>query len=108
MRKEYERQEREEHGENVNERREMKENRSFGDIGESSPDSIRRGGGEDPRRYEARILMDTKVRDHSESGYNHNGVKTAEAALGNNEHMELMERRAMHMGTPEPDGTYRR
>lgn len=97
-----------EHGMSVNQRREMKEDRSFGDIGDDSPDSIRRAGGEDPRRYDARILMDTKVRDHDQSGYNHNGVQDPEAALGNNEHMAKMERKAMGMGTPNPDGTYRR
>lgn len=97
-----------EKGEKVNENRPMAGNRSFGDIGNDSPDSIRRGGGEDPRRYEAKILMDTKVRDHDMSGYNHNGVQAPEAAIGNNEHMNLMERRANSMGTPNPDGTYSR
>lgn len=65
-----------------------------------SPDSIRRGGGEDPRRYAAKIVIDRKVMDHDQSGYNHaytpeQGRFTAEA-----------ERKAMGMGTPNPDGTY--
>jgi len=74
-----------------------------------SPDSIRKAGGEDPRRYEAKIIIDCKVRDHDESGYNHNGViSNPESALGNNEHMVKMQARAARMGTPNPDGTYSR
>lgn len=93
-----------------NEREEMMENGNK--IGRSnaasndSPNSIRRAGGEDPRRYDANIVMSTKVRDHDMSGYNHNGVKAPEAALGNNAHMEIMERRVGAMGSPKPDGTY--
>ena len=98
-----------EHGMSVNQRKQMKEDRSFGNIGNDSPDSIRRGGGEDPRRFAAKVVMDTKVRDHDMSGYNHNGVSSdPESALGNNEFMRKMQARAMGMGTPEPDGTYRR
>lgn len=85
---------------------EMKEDRSFGKVGNDYADSIRRAGGEDPRRYDARIMIDRKVMDHSMSGYNHNGVKAPEAAMGNNEHMRMMESRADRMGTPNPDGTY--
>ena len=64
-----------------------------------SPDSIRRAGGEDPRRHDAKILIDRKVSMHDASGYNHaytpeQGRFTAEA-----------ESKAMGMGTPNPDGT---
>lgn len=106
MRKGYAAEENAEHGHSVNERAQMKEERSFGDIGTDSPDSVRRGGGDDPRRYCAQIAIDRVVRDHDISGYNHNGVQAPEAANGNNEHMSMMERRAMHMGSQHPDGTY--
>ena len=97
-----------EHGRPVNEKRPMKELRSAPEQGHDSPASIQRGGGEDPRRYEAKIMIDRSVRDHDISGYNHNGVKDPEMARGNNEHMAKMERRAEHMGTPMPDGLYER
>jgi len=87
---------------------EQKELRSASPMKEDSANSVRRGGGEDPRRYEANIMIDRQVRDNDQSGYNHNGVKAPEAAIGNNEHMAKMEARAMHMGTPHPDGTYSR
>lgn len=104
-----EREESMEHGMKTERNAGMKANRAGGMAGNDSPDSIRRGGGEDPRRYAAKVIMDTKVRDHDESGYNHNGViSDPESALGNNEHMKKMQARAMGMGTPEPDGTYRR
>jgi|GEM_PF-1966715 len=97
-----------EHGNKVNENRPQKGLKSDTATSMDSADSIRKAGGEDTRRYDARILMDTKVRDHDQSGYNHNGVQDPEAALGNNEHMAKMDRRAMGMGTPNPDGTYSR
>lgn len=65
-----------------------------------SPDSIRRGGGEDPRRYEAKIVIERKVALHDQSGYNH--AYTPEADRFARE----AERKAMGMGTPNPDGTY--
>lgn len=109
MRREYEAEERREHGEKVNENRPMKELRAGKHESMDSADSIRRGGGEDPRRYAAHVVMDTKVRDHDQSGYNHNGViDRPEAAAGNNRHMAMMEAKASHMGTPNPDGTYSR
>jgi hypothetical protein len=89
-------------------REQMKDNRAMNKVGNDSPDSIRRAGGEDLRRYDAKIIMDRKVMDHSISGYNHNGVKDPESAIGNNEHMSKMDRRAMQMGSPMPDGTYKR
>lgn len=104
-RKEYEAEEKMEHGHEVK-ARPMKEDRSFGNIGSDSPNGIRRAGGDDARRYDAKIMIDRVVRDHDISGYNHNGVQVPEAAEGNNHHMAQMERRAMHMGTPHPDGTY--
>jgi len=92
----------------VNQNRPQHELRSGMPMGGDSAESIQRGGGEDPRRHEAKIMIDRTVMDHDQSGYNHNGVKAPEAAMGNNEHMAKMESRAMHMGTPHPDGTYSR
>lgn len=90
--------------------KEMKGNRSFGEIGNDSPDSIRRAGGEDPRRYDAKIAIDRVVRDHDMSGYNHNATSSQPANNGRENEMFMKERdvRAVGMGTPEPDGTYRR
>jgi len=67
-----------------------------------SPDSIRRAGGEDPRRRDVQILIDRKVSDNDQSGYNH--AYTPEAAAFN----AAAEKKAMGMGTPNPDGTYRK
>ncbi len=65
-----------------------------------SPDSVRRGGGEDPRRYEAKIVIDRKVMDHDQSGYNH--AYTPEM----DKFAREAERKAVGMGNPMPDGTY--
>jgi hypothetical protein len=65
-----------------------------------SPDSIRRAGGEDPRRYDAKILIDRKVSMNDQSGYNH--AYTADSDAYN----RAAESNAMGMGTPNPDGTY--
>ncbi len=64
-----------------------------------SPDSIRRAGGEDPRRYEAKLVIDRKVAMHDQSGYNH--AYTPEADAFNRE----AERKAVGMGQTLPDGT---
>ena len=94
----------------VNENREMKEHRSFGEVGKDSPDSIRRGGGEDPRRYMAKIAMDRMVRDNDMSGYNHNATSSQPANDGRENEMwtRKQEVKAVGMGTPEPDGMYRK
>jgi hypothetical protein len=87
----------------------QKELRSNTATTNDSPDSIRQAGGEDPRRHAFHPIMERKIRDHDESGFNHNGViSNPESALGNNEHMRKMQSRAMGMGTPNPDGTYSR
>jgi hypothetical protein len=67
-----------------------------------SPDSIRRAGGEDPRRHDAKILIDRKVSDHDQSGYNHAYTPESESFA------RSAEKKAMGMGTPEPDGLYRK
>jgi hypothetical protein len=94
----------------VNESPEMKGNRSAPRAGMDSPDSIRRGGGEDPRRYEARMIIDRVVRDNDQSGYNHNATSSQPANDGRENEMQMnrMDRKAAGMGTPNPDGTYSR
>ena len=93
----------------VNENRPMKEDRHPNAERMDSPDSIRRGGGEDPRRYEAKILIDRVVRDNDQSGYNHNATSSQPANDGreNEMHMNRMDKEAMGKGTPMPDGMYR-
>lgn len=65
-----------------------------------SPDSIRRAGGEDPRRRDVQIVIDRKVADHDQSGYNHAYTSDSE------QYAREAERKAMGMGTPSPDGLY--
>lgn len=89
----------------------MMDNRAYnaGEGMHDSPDSIRRAGGEkgmDPRRVDAKIVIDRKVMDHDLSGYNHNGVvaPSNDAEVG---YAALKDREAHRMGTPNPDGTYK-
>jgi hypothetical protein len=90
--------------------RPQKELRSAPEQGNDSPDSIRRAGGEDPRRYDAKIIIDRVVRDHDRSGYNHNATSSQPANNGreNEGYMGMKDRKAVSMGTPNPDGTYSR
>lgn len=94
--------------EKVNQDRPMLGNRHPNPERNDSPDSIRRGGGEDPRRYEAKILIDRVVRDNDMSGYNHNGTSSQPSNMGreNEMRMNMMDKKAMNMGDPHPDGTY--
>jgi hypothetical protein len=96
----------------LNESPEMKGNRSSPRLSDNSdsPDSIRRGGGEDPRRYEAKIIIDRVVKDNDMSGYNHNATSTQPANNGRENEMQMnrLDKRANMMGTPNPDGTYSR
>lgn len=98
-----------EYGKRVNENTNQKELRASARVGNDSADSIRKAGGEDPRRYEAKIAIDRSVRDHDMSGYNHNATASQPANGGheNEMYMRKMDARAARMGTPEPDGTYR-
>lgn len=80
----------------------MGEDRSFGKVGNDNPHDIMRGGGSDPRRPMAKNVIDRKVVDHDQSGYNHAYTPDSDA------YAHAAERKAMGMGTPEPDGTYRR
>ena len=78
----------------------MGEDRSFGAVGNDNPHDIMRAGGSDPRRRMAEIVIDRKVRDHDQSGYNH--AYTPDSDM----YARAEERKAMGMGTPHPDGTY--
>jgi hypothetical protein len=94
----------------VNEKRPMMEDRHPNAERMDGADSIRRGGGEDPRRFDAKILIDRVVRDNDMSGYNHNATSTQPANDGRENEMQMnrMDKRANMMGTPHPDGTYTR
>jgi hypothetical protein len=96
----------------VNEAPEMKGNRSSARLSDmsDSADSIRRAGGEDPRRYDAKIAIDRVVKDNDMSGYNHNATSSQPANDGRENEMQMnrMDKRAPKMGTPHPDGTYSR
>lgn len=93
--------------EKVNENRPMLGNRHPNKEMNDSADSIRRAGGEDPRRYDAKILIDRVVRDNDQSGYNHNATSTQPANNGRENEMQMthMDKKSIMMGTPHPDGT---
>ncbi len=105
----YASEERKENGHMVNEKRPQSELRHAGmhEMNDSA-DSIRRGGGEDPRRFSAKIIIDRVVRDHDMSGYNHNATSSQPANDGRENQMWAKEQdvKAVNMGTPNPDGTY--
>lgn len=97
-----------ENGKKVNMNRPQPELRHMGMQNTDNMQDIQRGGGSDPRRYQAKILIDTKVRDHDMSGYNHNATSSQPANNGRENEMWAKEQdvKAMNMGTPHPDGTY--
>lgn len=80
----------------------MGESRSFGPVGNDSPHNVMRAGGDDPRRPMAKIVIERKIGDHDQSGYNHAYTPDSDA------YARSAERKAMGMGMPEPDGTYKR
>jgi hypothetical protein len=94
----------------VNQDRPMLGNRHPNASMNDSADSIRRAGGEDPRRYDAKIAIDRVVKDNDMSGYNHNATSTQPANNGRENEMQMdrMDKKANGMGTPHPDGTYSR
>lgn len=76
----------------------------------SSNQDIMRAGGSDPRRDDAKITIERKIKDHSMSGYNHNAT-SAQPANGGHENEMWMKKTSMKadsMGMPMPDGTYRK
>jgi len=80
----------------------MGEDRSFGPIGNDSPHNIMRAGGDDPRRVMAANVIERKIVDHDQSGYNHAYTPDSD------KYAREAERKAMGMGNPNPDGTYSR
>lgn len=78
----------------------MGQSRSFGPVGNDNPHDVMRGGGEDPRRPMARIVIERKIVNHDQSGYNHAYTPDSDA------YAKAAEKKAMGMGTPNPDGTY--
>lgn len=109
MKKEYNREEMKENGHAVNQNRPMLANR-HPHGGSDSPHDIMRAGGSDPRRHDAKIVIDRTITNHSMSGYNHNATPSQPANGGHENEMWMKKKSmsAMGMGTPEPDGTYRR
>lgn len=93
----------------VNENRPQMELRHPNAERNDSPDSIRRAGGEDPRRYMAKIAIDRVVRDNDVSGYNHNATSSQPANNGreNEMYMNKKDIHAVNMGSPNVDGTYK-
>ena len=93
----------------VNQDRPMLGNRHPNEERMDSADSIRRAGGEDPRRYDAKIAIDRAVRDNDMSGYNHNATSSQPANNGRENEMwaKSQDVKAVAKGTPAPDGTYR-
>lgn len=88
----------------------MEDNRAY-DAGKGMSDSnngVRRAGGDDPRRYDAKIAIDRAIRDQDMSGYNHNSTSSQPANYGRESEMwaKKQDVKAMGMGTPNVDGTY--
>jgi len=81
------------------------DNRAYNAKGINDSDrSVRQSGGElgnDPRRVVAQSVIDTKVRDHDMSGYNHNGSASQPSNFAREQEIK-----AYGMGTPHVDGTY--
>lgn len=71
-----------------------------------SPDDIRRAGGSDPRRYDAKIVMDRKIQDHDRSGYNLQTKPVIDTE--NRTFKESQEGKAADLGEMQPDGIFRR
>lgn len=93
----------------VNENRPMLGNRHPNAERMDSPDSIRRGGGEDPRRFEAKIAIDRVVRDYDMSGYNHNATSLQPSNDGRENEMWARKQdvKVANKGSIEPDGRFR-
>ncbi len=82
--------------------------RGAAEFGNDSPDSVRRAGGEDPRRYDAKIMIDRAITNHDMSGYNHNATSSQPSNNGRENEMWAKKQnvKAANMGTPNVDGTY--
>lgn len=80
----------------------MGEDRSFGKVGSDNAHDIMRAGGSDPRRPQANIVIERKIKDHDQSGFNHAYSPNSDS------YAREAEKKAMGKGTPMPDGLYRR
>lgn len=78
----------------------MGEDRSFQSVGSDNAHDIMRAGGSDPRRPMAQMVIERKVSDNDQSGYNHAYTPDSDAFAA------AAERKAMGMGNPHDDGTY--
>lgn len=80
--------------------------RQSGSYGSDSDNYIRRGGGSDPRRHEAQIAIERVVKNHDQSGYNHNATANQPANGGHENEMYMRQKEAEVNRTPEiqPDG----
>jgi hypothetical protein len=74
-----------------------------------SADSIRRAGGEDPRRFGAKIVIDRVVRDYDMSGYNHNATSSQPSNNGRENEMwaKSQDVKVAKKGSINPDGNFR-
>ena len=78
------------------------DNRAYNAKGiNDSDNSVRQGGGEDPRRAMFHPIMETKIRDHDMSGYNHNATGVQPSNFASEQDIK-----SYRMGTPLVDGTY--
>ena len=90
------------------------DNRAYnaGEGDHDSPESIMRAGGRagmDPRRVDAKILIERKVMDHSQSGYNHNATPNQPANGGHENEIryaKMQDRRVEGMGSIQPNGKF--
>lgn len=73
--------------------------------GNDSPDSIRRAGGEDPRRYTAKIVIERKISDHDRSGYNLQTKPNEDTERRT--WKESQEGKAADLGEIQPNGIFR-
>lgn len=95
----YAKEEKMEHGKPV-QAKAMGQSRSFGPVGNDNPHDIMRAGGSDPRRHDAKIVIERKIMDHDMSGYNHAYTPDSD------KYAHAAEKKAIGMGNPNPDGTY--
>jgi hypothetical protein len=93
-----------EHGRSVTEDRPQKELRTHSHMAHDSAESIQRGGGEDPRRREVGILIERKIRDNDQSGYNHQTMPNQQAEKRT--FMASQEGKAADSGEIQPDGRF--
>ena len=71
-----------------------------------SANDIRRAGGSDPHRRDVQIVIDRKIKDHDQTGFNH---QTRPNMMEEQRtFMESQEGKAADSGEIQPDGIFRR